>query len=578
MEMAVAARHVFEELQPDCVAVELPEPFEKQVFRGVGRLPDLSVVRASGPLHLMIEPCDPLLEALRSAQDSGAAAYCIDLDVQEYPEIHEPLPDAYSITRIGLKSYYESYQKLAKPQLHPLDERRELHMARRLKELSLRHEKVLFVCGMAHARRIADFLDREEFPSLAHCEREEISLATLTETSAREVMAECGHLSLAYEAWRQKRESEPLDRQKWLYELYKEAAVSYEKESALTFSGYHMRNLMKFVRNYALIRGKLMPDLYQLLSAAKGCVDHNFAYEVWELATTYPPLRNIDNLPALDLTVEEVWGHSKVIRFHRKERSRKQSPFERRKKVLPEHRFNPTGSFSICSHQPEDFVIEGFGDFLRKKGKQLLQDASSRTIPFTTSLEDGLDTRETIRHWYERKLYVKVQSKVKGGVGSIVVIFDEDSPEEGERFVEQYPWKTTWHGEHEQESDMAFYATPMGADVVGPGICRCRYGGFLMTYPPRRVYDIWSDPDYTAVRTKAEALLMAAIDYSLEPAVVYVAAKPPRRIFKSFARRFGKKVVYLPIGQLSPTLLQRIRHFHVLDGHARRGGADEWIR
>ena len=42
---------------------------------------------------------------------------------------------------------------------------------------------------------------------------------------------------------------------------------------------------MKFARNYALVKGGLMPDLYQLLSAAKGCVEHNYAYEVWELAT-----------------------------------------------------------------------------------------------------------------------------------------------------------------------------------------------------------------------------------------------------------------------------------------------------
>ena len=94
-----------------------------------------------------------------------------------------------------------------------------------------------------------------------------------------------------------------------------------------------------------------------------------------------------------------------------------------------------------------------------------------------TSLEDGIDTRETIRHWHEKKLYVKMWGKPPGGVGSIVVIFDDDSQQEGKSYEEKFPWKTTWIGEHEQESDMALYATPLASNVVGPGISRCEYGG-----------------------------------------------------------------------------------------------------
>ena len=70
---------------------------------------------------------------------------------------------------------------------------------------------------------------------------------------------------------------------------------------------------------------------------------------------------------------------------------------------------------------------------------------------------------------------------------------------------------------------------------------------------------------------------MCAIDYAVEPIITYVAATPPRSIFKSFAKRFGKKVVYLPIGQLSPITVKKIRTFHVLDGKDRRSVADEYI-
>ena len=205
----------------------------------------------------------------------------------------------------------------------------------------------------------------------------------------------------------------------------------------------------------------------------------------------------------------------------------------------------------------------------KRKGTQILSEEASRTLPFSTSLEDGIDTRETIRHWHEKKLYIKVRGKPPGGVGSVVVIFDEDRSEE-EAFQEKFPWRTTWLGEHNQESDMAFYATPISAHVVGPGISRCEYGGFLMSYPPRRMYDVWSDPDYAECRTKAEVLLMAGIDYAVKPLIAYVAAKPPRSALKSFARRFGKKIVFVPIGQLSPVTINKLRTFHVLDGHDKR--------
>jgi hypothetical protein len=332
---------------------------------------------------------------------------------------------------------------------------------------------------------------------------------------------------------------------------------------------------MKFARNYALIKDHLLPDLFQILHVAKSCVDPNYAYEVWLLATSYPFLKNIDNLEALDLSIEQIWGHSKIIRFNMKEKGRKDFNYKRRKKDSSQFRFNPPGPIGICSYPPEDIVVEKFGDFLKKKGTQILTEDAARTVPFSSSIEDGLDTRETIRHWAEKKLYVKVKGKPPGGVGSVVVIFDEDKPDENK--TEKFPWCTTWLGEHAQESDMAFYATPLSSKVVGPGISRCEYGGFMMSYPPRRMFDIWSDPDYLDLRSKAEVLLAAAIDYAVKPLIVYVASSPPRTMLKNFARRYGKKIVYIPIGQLSPVTLNKLRSFHVLDGHDKRSTAGEYI-
>lgn len=587
METAAEVCKVFKHLQPSCVAVELPETMQLQLLHAASRLPDISIVTAyqkqSPNLYYFAEPCDASLEALRSALENQLPAFCIDLDIDHYPDYFDPIPDPYSIFRIGLKKYYQLYEtNLPRLSRTEVDDQRELHMARRLKELCLSYEKVLFVGGMFHINKIFSLIDKSSFPKIKPAARNHIEIATLTEKSTREVMQEWGWISMGYEEAREsylKNENSPFppDRQNLIFDLLKKGAAEYTQNTGNSFPGYNLRNIMKFSRNYAFLGFKLLPDLFQLLSSAKGCVDHNFAYEVWLLATQYPLRKNIDGLLEHPLTIEDVWGKSKKIQFHLKQQSRKNlfSSFERRDKS--NIRIYPPGPFTICSYPKEDVIIENFGNFLKKKGTQILSEDGAKTIPFSCSIEEGIDTRETIRHWSEKKLYVKSRGKPPGAVGSVVVIFDEDMPKEGKAYTEKYSWKTTWLGEHSQESDMAFYATPMTQNVVGPGISRCEYGGFMMSYPPRRLFNVWSDPDYLECRTKAEVLLVAAIDYSSKPLIVYVSSTPPRSRIKSFARTYNKKIVYIPIGQLSPVTINKLRGFHVLDGYDKREIADEYI-
>ncbi|HEV8052034.1 MAG TPA: hypothetical protein VGP47_06030 [Parachlamydiaceae bacterium] len=595
MEMAAQVRLAFQEIKPDCIAVELAETMQLQILHAASRLPELSIVltynKEHSPLYYLSEPCDAAFEALRSGIENNLPCWCIDLDVDFYPDMKENLPDAYAIQRIGLKNYYEAYKKLILDkglQKGLLDNNREMHMARRLKELSLSHDRILFVGGMSHVENILKLVERSSFPEIKHATREVVELCTLTELSARDIMSEFGWISVSYEEKRAAAfarthtgitdaEIFPPDRQKLIFNLLKEASLKYIERTGNSFPGYNRRNLMKFLRNYAIIRDRLMPDLYQILCASRGCVDDNFAYEVWELATNYPFRRNVDNLPELDLSIEDIWGVSKKLNFHLKSRSIKSMFAPKQRKDHSKTQFKPPGPFSICSYPPEDLIIEKFGEFLKKRGTQVMQEEGSRTIPFSTSLEDGVDTRETIRHWHEKKLYVKASGKPQGGVGSVVIIFDEDGDPEKMVLSDKYPWMTTWLGEHSQESDMSFYSTPVTQNVVGPGISRCEYGGFMMSYPPRRLMDVWRDPDYAECRSKAEVLLMAAIDYAVQPLITYVAAKPPRSAIKSYARRYGKKVVYLPLGQLSPVTLNKLRVFHVLDGNDKRGIAGEYI-
>jgi hypothetical protein len=59
---------------------------------------------------------------------------------------------------------------------------------------------------------------------------------------------------------------------------------------------------------------------------------------------------------------------------------------------------------------------------------------------------------------------------------------------------------------------------------------------------------------------------------------VYVAAKPPRSIFRTISARMGKNIMYIPIGQLSPVSMKKLRVVHVLDGYDKREIAKDYIR
>jgi hypothetical protein len=46
---------------------------------------------------------------------------------------------------------------------------------------------------------------------------------------------------------------------------------------------------------------------------------------------------------------------------------------------------------------------------------------------------------------------------------------------------------------------------------------------------------------------------------------------------RSIAARANRKIVYIPLGQLSPSKLKKLRVVHVLDGYERREQAKQYI-
>ncbi|HOE11103.1 MAG TPA: hypothetical protein PLQ35_10500 [bacterium] len=581
LETAVAVRERLLMCRPDAIAVELPRTLEQAVIQACRRLPHLSVVsyeQSDGqPVYVLIEPCDGIMEAVRFALENEIPLIFADMDTEKYGPKLDPLPDPYAIRRIGYEAYLDEYLKSGLETQDPDDRMRESCMAYHLQESARKYARIALVCGLAHVPGVLREIETPQAFPIQRTHREGVTIWNLSKRSSREVLSEPAFIQAAYEKYRTRSQEPSPDRLLLHRDLLEHARLKFHENAGEKLSVSQVNVFHQYGRNLGFLEGKLAPDLYNLILAARGCADDNFAYELWDAATDYPWHDSTAKLPILDISPEDLQRHSRHVHFHRTfKRLRKilRSIFPRKRENRPGEWRERWGGVFICSYPPEDIVIESYGAFLQKKGKSILSEENTHVEPFTTSLLDGIDIRETVRNWHEGKIYVRESRNVQGKVGSVVVILDEDDPSEGKS---KYPWKSVWHGEHTQESDMAFYATPAGEHLVGPGISRCEYGGFLMTYPPGRLGDIWSDPFYAVTRSKPERLLLAGIDYSEERFIVYAARKPPRSYFQGFAGRFNRKIIYIPIGQLSPVTLKQIRSFHVLDGRHVRSYAREYI-
>jgi hypothetical protein len=579
LEFARAVRRVILEERPKVVALELPATLESVYLHAVKRLPQISVILYADQddedqaIYLPVEPSDPFVEALRTAREVYAQIVFLDPDANERPHVEDRYPDTYALNTISTEQYVEAYR------LHP--QARSEEVERHADGIAWKLQgadptaTTLVVLSLNLLDPVLDAMERPQAEPVSR-RRSGVQLLNPHPACLAEITTDYPRLQEHYEDYRREmKDGNAIDRRRVQVGVFRAAEKLYEKNAGERVAHWQRRFLTRYARNLAVTTQTLTANLFDLTVAARSIVDDNYAWEVWETGGAYRFQQETSNVPTIHISGDEVWLNTKRIRLRRRlpNEKRKLRPFglkKRAKEKIPGEWASELDGDSICSYPPEDLVVEGFGQFLKKKGKSILSEERSHTEPFTTSLLDGVDMRETIRNWHEGRVYVKESRKVHGEVGSVVLIFDEDR--EG-----KYQYMTTWLGEHQNESDMAFYSTFPFENMVGPGIGRGEYGGFLMSLPARRMHNVWFDPDYDFAENKPERLLLAGIDYSIQKYVVYVASKPPRSVFKNIAARMGRTIIYIPIGQLSPLTLKKVRVVHVLDGHDKRKIAKEFL-
>jgi hypothetical protein len=582
VEFAAELRKLLLLEKPPIIAVELPGFLADSYQRALQRLPQLSVILyipetnddENPAVYVPVEPADPFTEAVRSAYELGSEILFLEPDSADRPHLPDTYPDTYSVQRIGLEKYIEAYRVWPQPRNDDVTAHANA-MAWKLQGADP-SANVVVVVSLNLLDPLLDAMESPQEPPPRHPKHFDVQLLNPHPECLAEITVEYPYLQERYEFSRLDLADEGrLDRPKVQLALMREAEAKYLESTGEKVAHWQRRLIARYTRNLAHMSGDLIANVYDLAVAARSIVDDNYGWEVWQMANRYLAQHEHSDLETVRLTASEIWINTKRLRIRRrlprpKQRLKPAGIKPRKREKTPGEWAKQTTGEAICSYPPEDILIEEYGRFLKKKAKALLSEERVRVEPFTTSLLDGIDLRETIRNWYQKKIYVRQADRLAGEVGAVVIIFDED-------IGDRYQYLTTWLGEHQNESDMAFYSTFPFDHIVGPGIGRAEYGGLLMTLPPRRLFDVWSDDDYQFAESKPERLLMAALDYSVERFVVYVASKPPRSIFRSIAAHLNRKILYVPIGALSPTKVKRLRVVHVLDSYERRADAKDYL-
>jgi hypothetical protein len=581
VEFTVALRRLLLEQRPQVVAIELPSFLEDTYRRALERLPEMSVIlyteengEDDRAIYVPVEPADPFTEALRTAEEIGAQILFLEPDSNERPHLPDNYPDTYAITRIGIDKYVEAYRVWPQPRTEEVAAHASA-MAWKLQGADP-DSTLVVVVSLNLLDPLLDAMEIPQEPPATKRRQPDVRLLNPHPDCLAEITVEFPYLQERYEFFRlDLKDPQSLDRPRVQMDLLREAEAKYTQSTGDKLAHWQRRLIARYTRNLAHTSNDLTANVYDVTVAARSIVDDNYGWEVWQMANRYLAQQETSNLETARLSASEIWINTKRLRIRRrlprpKQRLKPAGLKARKRETEPGEWARQTTGNAICSYPPEDLVIEEYGRFLKKKAKAMLSEERVRVEPFTTSILDGIDLRETIRNWRQRKIYVRQADRLAGEAGAVVVIFDEDRED-------RYQYLTTWLGEHQNESDMAFYSTFPFDNLVGPGIGRAEYGGILMTLPPRRLFDVWSDTDYDFAESKPERLLMAALDYSVERFVVYVAARPPRSIFRSIASHVGRKILYVPIGALSPAKLKKLRVVHVLDSYERRTEAKDYL-
>lgn len=574
----------------DCIALPLPTMIEEEFMELIEELPTIQTIVLQSPEEVALipaDPCDAFIEAARQAHQLRTQLECIGPDRIEEPETLISPPDETLIKSIGYDAWCAlTLEKIAldETEAEVTDTIRTL--AQEAKRLDYEYDRPILLLEI---HRIPAFLrayESDEKPGTFEPVPLEVQTCPINVAHLFFVLGELPFVTGEYEKNRAMLFEKDLSVPDMVKRLFLETRDSYSKnkEEKNHFSLTRLQQGITFLRNLTLQEKRIAPNIFNMITAAKGIGGDSFALKVLKASNFYPyfpvEFNDLDYL-SIGMTKEgkllaKIAGNEGIPATNLLTDTQmmwRSISLKPDKEIW--HSQNSTYRWNmenLCSHVPEDLFIENFNRHVRGKAIKILTDMQSRTEEFATSFKDGIDIRETLRNWHTGKIHVKETPKFHGGVDTVIIIFDRSHDE-------RYPIITTWYAEHNNESTLSFYGTDPFSNTIGPGVAECSYGGLSLIFPPRSIPDI---THFSLVNGNDELpfyvqLTLYSLFYSKEQIVAYVADDEPTQFLKKKAKEMGKHLLWIPMSSFSGETVRKLRKFHMLDGYEVRSWASRFI-
>lgn len=602
---ALIVRKWLLENEYDCVAVCLPQSFRSQVLDGIKNLPTPSLVlqrclpdygamwQPSGSpeeederdsdaawSYVPIDPCQPVIMALRLALGEHLPIEFIDLETNVYQPDAVSMPDPYALKTVSLERFATAVLPSIVRPFSQQCRQRLAYMGWRLRKLEKRYRRIAVVCSIQEWPWLRESYLEPPSDLPEHDAVEPPATYAVSPNSLMFLFGELPFITGLYERARRALEDDENLSIDGVKQLLMSARSSYLQDlgkRARRITPLLLRQCLKYIRNLTLMDRRLTPDLFTIATAAQQILGDQYAIHLIETARNYPFEEDLGyqevtlgidqaRLPGDEVVsvVSRLPGPPLLWRSLKLQRRPARQELDRWKT-----QWNP---YSQCSWPPEDKLIESFRTRVIDRARAIIGADLARSEKFTSSIKDGIDIRETIRHWYDGDLYVKVMPPSVGAIDCCVMLFDVPAD------PQNYPWRTTWFAEHAEESTLAFYATDFHQQMVGPGIAQATYGGAMFLYPPLSIVDIWEDPRLEFAQSLEERLVAAACLHARERQIALLSPQPPSAVLRQIARRFRRTLVHIPLSQFNDALVQQLRMVHVLNGRQVRSFAAHFIR
>jgi hypothetical protein len=607
---------LLEQIEPEIIALELPQELGQYLIPAIDRLPIPTLVYRGNlesvndityPPHpssgYIVHPGETLFWLAHLGRSHGYHVELIDKwHPESYASWYVPI-DYAALTAIGWMKFWElSHGFIDKHLDGSVHYSRSMSMGDRLVELiATTEEPIIFGCGAVHWPIVASIIETAGFiiqglDPIPDDIKERIKQKKDLQHSGEIVTIDHWYLAdihphslhivtsdLPFIIANMVEQSEQFDIIESIRNIFFEAESNYTHQFDDTISPASYRRLFQYLRNLGRLQARALPSLYDMIASAKGMGDDDYAFEVYRMAVTYPftPDENSKLDTMVKFSPDETKGN--IIKFAFKRRFRRPILRKLRKHEqfddfdpIPEEEF-PGQWFDIwekysplgmVSYPPEDVYIENYLNYLRKRINEIVMEEQASSIEFTTSLEDGIDWRATARHFHDNKIFVKKIPRKQPEIGALVVQFLEEPYDEDE-----YSHHSTLFAEHDQESHISVITTQPGETMVGPGITRVKYAAIISQFPPIG----WPALIPKTNEDLKIRLLYAAMNMSLSKIIGFVAPRPPSAAHRHYAATNGFRIVYLPMSQLTKASMHRLRTMHLLAHRSLRDNAREYI-